>query len=274
MSASTVSSGSAYAYLQSLLQQQQSSTGGAPATDPLMSLIDAFYPSDPGAASSSTPASTSTTTSADATSIPLSTGPAQFSPNTFGALISLQSQQSWPDNITAKAQSVFSEFDTNGDGSISKSEFENAFGSNADMSKVDGLFSALDTNGDGSISQSELTSAAQQSQAQHRHHHCDHTGSSGSGGANDPLASLMSAIQGANGTTTNNPDGSTTTTITYADGSTVTMNVPAPSSSSQNSNNGSSSQDPASNVLEQLIQLQEQMLAQSVNTTTLPIPTI
>jgi hypothetical protein len=273
MSVSAVSSGGAYGYLQSLLQQQ-SSTNGAGTSDPLASLLETFYPNGTSAAPNSATTPTSTTTTADLVSAP-TIGNTQFSSNTLGTLISLQSQQSWTDPIAAKAQSVFSEFDTNGDGSISKSEFENVFGSNADMSKVDGLFSALDTNGDGSISQSELTSAAQQSQAQHPHHDCDNDmDNSGSGGANDPLASLMSATQGASSATTSNSDGSTSTTITYADGTTVTMNVPAASSSNQTPNNGSGSQNTAYNVLEQLIQLQAQMLAQSASTIAPTIPAI
>ena len=82
----------------------------------------------------------------------------------MASLISLQGE-SGGDAVAARAQSLFGASDANGDGQISKSEFETAFGSNANTSKVDGLFSALDGNGDGSVSQDELTSAAQQSHA-------------------------------------------------------------------------------------------------------------
>jgi EF-hand domain pair len=266
MSVATVSSSGVYAYLQSLLQQQ-SSADGAGAGDPIASLLEAFYPNGIGSTPGSAPSSNDTTASANAVS-PL-TG-VQFSPDTLGTLISLQGQRGWTDRVTNKAQSMLTQFDSDGDGSISKSEFENGFGSNADMSKVDTLFSKLDTNGDGSISQTELVSAARQSRAHHHHHHI---ANSGSPGGADPLALLTSAPQGTS-TTTTNTDGSTTTTITYADGSTVTMNIPAASSSSQTASDGTGSQSTGYNVLQQLIQLQAQLLAQSANALTASISAI
>jgi EF-hand domain pair len=268
MSVSSVNSGAAYAYLQSLLQQASGSGSGS--SDPITSLLQSFYPN--GADSSSNPVA-ATDAMASGSASPCAGG-TQFSSDALGAMISMQSQQSWQP-LADRVQSVFTQFDTDGDGAISKSEFENAFGSNADTSKVDALFSALDTNGDGSISLDELTSDAQSSQAMHHHHHHSHgSGNSGSGGAggSDPLAELMSAIQGASSSTTNNPDGSTTTTITYADGSTVTMDTPAASSSGQSADGGSGSQNPAFNFLEQLIQLQAQWLQQSASSITTPLP--
>jgi len=260
MSVSNVSASAAYSYLQSLLQQQSSS--GIGTTDPITSLLDAFYPNGTGSGSSSTADPISSVPSSG------SSGP-QYAPDTLGTMISLQSQQPWNQDLASRVQSIFTQLDTNHDGLISQSEFDSAFGPNADMSKVNTLFSALDANGDGSISQSELTSAAQASQAQHHHHH--HHMGGGSGGATDPLAMLMSATQGANSSTTSNPDGSTTTTITYADGSTVTMTTPT--SSNQSANNNTGSQGSTDNLLEQLIQLQSQLLAQSANTlvSTLPV---
>ena len=270
MSVSSVNSGAAYAYLQSLLQQQ-SSANSSGTGDPVASLLQAFYPNG----MDSTPNSPATPAGLTSSSSAASCGPpTQFAPATLGAMISLQSQQSGTDPLADRVQSIFTQFDTDGNGSISKSEFENAFGPNADMSKVDTLFSALDTNGDGSIDLSELTSDARQSKAMHHHRHHSHgAGNAGPAGGADPLAELISATQGASSSTVNNPDGSTTTTVTYADGSTVSMNMPAASSSGQSADGGSGSQNPAFNFLEQLIQLQSQFLAQSASalTSTLPI---
>jgi hypothetical protein len=270
MSVGTVGTSNAYSYLQSLLQQQQSANGSSSASDPVTQLLSAFYPSGTGQSASSSAAASSTAASSTATDSNAGAGCFSFSPDTMASLISIQGQQ-WHQSIDAQAQHVFGEFDADGDGSISKSEFEAGFGSNADMSKVDGLFSALDTNGDGSISLDELTSAAEQS---HAHHHHMHGAGPDQGGG---LADLLSStdLTGATSQTATNADGSTSTTITYADGSTVSMTTPAPSSSdasSSNSNgnaNGNASDNNISNLLERLIQLQAQLLASVSNQTSL-----
>jgi hypothetical protein len=253
-------SSNAYWYLQSLLQQgAANSSNAAGSNDPISQLLSAFHPSGPPDQSGAATNSTSTTTSTNAT-IPVASCMvcSGLSPDTMSALISMQGQQ--PDGnsaISAHAQSLFSKLDTNGDGQVSKSEFESIFGSNADLSKVDGLFNALDANSDGSISLDELTSAAQQSHAHHHHHM--HGGEPAQSGASDLLS--------ANGTsqTATNTDGSTTTTISYSDGSTVSMTTPATSSSS---GSGAQNSGTDSNILKQLIQYQAQLLAQSSTTMT------
>jgi len=87
-----------------------------------------------------------------------------------------------------KLSRCFGQFDANGDGQISKSEFENVFGANADTSKVDGLFNALDTNGDGSVSRT--SSRRRRSRARPPHHHMHGGGGSEQTGG---LADLLSA---------------------------------------------------------------------------------
>ena len=53
-------------------------------------------------------------------------------------------------------QDLFSQIDTNGDGQISKSEFENALGAGGtNLAQADDVFNKLDTNGDGSVSLDE-----------------------------------------------------------------------------------------------------------------------
>ena len=114
-------------------------------------------------------------------------------------------------SVTSQAQSLFSQFDANGDGQISQSEFENAFGSNADTSKVDGLFNSLDANGDGSVSQDEMTSAAQQSHAATTTTITPMAEVAGRAAAAGALSDLLSSTDatGATAQTASNADGST-----------------------------------------------------------------
>jgi hypothetical protein len=252
----------AYSYLQSLLPQQPDDSKGTGSSDPVTELLKAFYPNG----------------SADAGASPDAAGGggtgtlSPFNHDTMTALMSAQEQPSSGNPfVTARASSLFSQLDANGDGQVSQSEFENVFGSNADKSKVDGLFNALDGNGDGSVSLDELTSAAQASHAHHHGHH--HHGGGGQGVGQTIDALLTSGTQGANVDSTSNADGSSTTTISYADGSKVALTTPAGSgdsggdsssgsggTSSSNTNSGNTNY---ASLLEQLIRLQAQVLSVS-----------
>jgi len=250
---------SAYAYLQSLLPPSADGSAGMQSTDPVTQLLQAFYPN--GASGPSGSADGATSGADPNSSIP----PAlPFSPDTMSALMSVQEQQPTANPfVTARSEALFGQMDANGDGQVSKSEFENIFGPNADMSKVDGLFNALDSNGDGSVSQDELTSAVQASHAHHHghHHHVDSDQDAGGG----LLQALMaSGTQGATADIASNPDGSSTTTISYADGSKVSLTSPAGSSDAGPSDTGSASAN-SNNLLEQLIQLQAQYLSMSAS---------
>jgi hypothetical protein len=250
--------------LQSLLPQQPDESKQAGSSDPVSELLKAFYPNGSTEAGGGPP---------DATGGDGIGTLSPFDPNTMTALMSAQEQPS-NDNpfVTARASSLFSQLDGNGDGQVSQSEFENVFGSNADKSKVDGLFNALDSNGDGSVSLDELTSAAQASHAHGHHHHHD-GGGQGIGQSLDAL--LTSGTQGANVDSTTNADGSSTTTISYADGSKVALTTPAGSSDSggdstsgsgsgdRNSSNTKSGNTNYASLLEQLIRLQAQVLSVS-----------
>ncbi len=179
------------------------------------------------------------------------------------ALMSVQEQHSSANPfVAARAQALFSQMDGNGDGQVSKSEFENVFGSNADMSKVDGLFNTLDSNGDGSVSQGELTSAVQASHAHHGHHHHANSSQGGDGGMFQAL--MTSGTQGATADTATNSDGSSTTTISYADGSKVALTSPPGSNGGGSTGTGSGSGDSA-NLLERLIRLQAQSFTTSTD---------
>jgi hypothetical protein len=252
---------SAYSYLQSLLPQQPDDGKRTGSSDPVAELLKAFYPN----------ASTGAGAPPDAAG---GSGVGTLSPfdhDTMMALISAQEQPSGGDPfVTARASSLFSQLDANGDGQVSQSEFENIFGSNADMSKVDGLFNTLDGNGDGSVSLDERTSAAQASRA---HHHGHHHAGGGEGVGQTIDALLTSGTQGASVGSTTNADGSSTTTISYADGSKVALTTPSGSSDSGgNSTSGAGSTNLSNtnsrnanyaSLLEQLIRLQAQVLSVS-----------
>src|SRR5258708_2250167 len=82
-------------------------------------------------------------------------GPTQpFSLEAMSALIDAQAQASGTNGMSAHQQKVFGELDTDGDGKVTQSEMENAFGS-SNKGLADAVFSKLDKDGDGSVSQSE-----------------------------------------------------------------------------------------------------------------------
>ena len=246
------SSSNASSYLQQLLQQgKPKSSDASKATDPLSMLMQAISGGD-GSASGQAG-------SATGTSLATSTGSSNpaFGSDTMAALISAQGQQT---NGSAESK-FFAKLDSNGDGQISQSEFSAAASkAGADSGIANAVFAKIDSNGDGSISQNELT------KADHGGHH--HIG----GGAPPSDSGGSGSTAGATTTTTTNADGSTTTTISYADGSKIDMTTPATSSSGSGSDSdgdgdgsgGSSGQSSfsksASNMLEQLIKLQSQML--------------
>jgi Ca2+-binding EF-hand superfamily protein len=202
-------------------------------------------------------------------------GYSQISPATMSALLAAQIQSSTGSTTSASTspssalQDLFSKIDTNGDGQISKTEFENALGSGGtNIAQADAVFSKLDTNGDGSVSLNELSSALQGAGGKGGHHHHHHVASSGgssdasgtsgtagssgtSGSSSDPL---LQALAGASSTSVTNSDGSTTTSMTYADGSKVTMTSPAATTSS-------SSATSSYNVIEQMIQREAQAIS-------------
>jgi hypothetical protein len=184
----------------------------------------------------------------------------------LSALLAAQSQSSSgtvaPTSPSNALQDFFHLLDANGDGQISKSEFENALGAGGtNLANADKVFNELDKNGDGSVNLGELSSALKGGRG--HHHHIG--GSDGLGGATDAAGSstdpLLQALQGTSGTTVTNSDGSTTTTLKNTDGSTITLNTPAAASSSAASSAATSSY----NLIEQLIQRAAQGISASSN---------
>jgi Ca2+-binding EF-hand superfamily protein len=216
-----------------------------------------------------------------------SNGVAQISPQTMSALIAAQGQLGSSTTSSSSAsldpsqalQDLFSQIDANGDGQISKSEFENALGAGGtNLAQADDVFNKLDTNGDGSVSLSELKSALQGAGGHHgggHHHHVASSGDSDGTNATDGSSSgtntsgsstdpLLQALAGASSTSTTNSDGSTTTSVTYADGSKVTLTTPAESASTSTSSSRSATS--SYNFVEQMIQREAQALSASVAT--------
>jgi Ca2+-binding EF-hand superfamily protein len=141
---------------------------------------------------------------------------------------------------------LFSRIDANGDGKLTRSEFESALGAGGtNLAQADDVFSKFDKNGDGLVSFGEMSSALRGAKSHRQPHHhsiADINKPSNS----DPLSRML---QGASSTSVTNADGSITTSVTYADGSKVAMTTPA---------SGSSSNAAASsyNFIEQMIQME------------------
>ncbi len=195
---------------------------------------------------------------------------AQISPQTMSALLDAQSAAGSTSTASlspsAALKNLFSQIDADGNGQISKSEFENALGAGGtNIVQPDKVFNGLDTNGDGSVSLNELKSALQGAGGHHGHHFHVGGSSDGADSADGSIASnadpLMQALAGASSSSSTNSDGSTTTTITYADGSKVTMTTPAASTSTGSGSSAANSVTSSYNWIEQMIQRQAQALS-------------
>ena len=216
-----------------------------------------------------TSASTATATSAGPSTPLTGSGASRIAPETMGALLDAQSQSSTGSTASASAspsaalKDLFSQIDADGDGKITKSEFENALGAGGtNLVQADDVFSKLDKDSDGSVSVNEMSSALKgaggKGGGHHHHHHvASSDGSDASSGSNGSSSDpLMQALDGATSTAVTNSDGSTTTTLTYADGSKVTMTSAAQASTS-------SAATSSYNFIEQMIQRQANAISTS-----------
>lgn len=183
-----------------------------------------------------------TNASGTSSSVNSGNGP-QISPQTMSALIAAQSQTSTGASTASSSVSsnttspqdalkdLFSKIDADGDGKITKSEFENALGAGGtNLAQADDVFSKLDTNSDGSVSLDEMSKALKGGHLG-QHHAQSTQGASGSGDGGDSSNSSQSS-GGSTRTSVVNSDGSTTTTVKYADGFKMTTTVPGASSAS------------------------------------------
>jgi hypothetical protein len=177
----------------------------------------------------------------------------QISPETMSALLAAQGQSgsnaSAPTSRSDSLKDLFAQIDVDGDGKLSKSEFEKALGAGgSNTAKADDVFSKLDKDGDGSVNLSELMAALKGGKGHHRHRAASGSGESGE---SDPL---LQALQGASSTSVTNSDGTVTTSLTYADGSKVTMTSAA-------SAGASGAATSSYNFVEKLIQRQASMIS-------------
>jgi Ca2+-binding EF-hand superfamily protein len=207
--------------------------------------------------------------SGNPTPAPCYGGCSQISPATLSALLAAQSQSTTASTASAPTsradalKDLFSQLDANGDGKISKSEFESALGAGGtNLAQADDVFKKLDKNGDGSVSFGELSSALKGAGGRGHHHRvADSDGASVAKGAGNSTGtsgsnsdSLLQALNGASSTLVTNSDGTTTTSVTYADGSKVTLTSPPVTSST-------SAATSSYNFIEQLIQREAQAIS-------------
>ncbi len=168
-----------------------------------------------------------------------------LSTSTMSALLDAQSQTNVSANSKTRSdalKSLFNQLDGDGDGSISKAEFEDKLGAGGtNVANADKVFAKLDKDGDGSVSIDELGKALKGAGKPH------HGGGSG-GGDNADAA-------GATTSTTVNADGSTTTSISYADGSKVSSTSAVPASST------AAAARTTYNAVEQMIAKQAQQIS-------------
>jgi Ca2+-binding EF-hand superfamily protein len=185
--------------LQSLATTKSSSS------QPATSTQNTANPFDVPDSSATTSGASSTTTGAP--------GWSRISPETMSALLAAQSQSSDAAATTTTSttspsnalQDLFSQIDANGDGQISKSEFENALGAGGtNVAQADDVFGKLDQNGDGNVSLDEMKQALQGAGGHHGgHHHAHAAAASGQTSADgtsadgtsstDPLQQLLNA---------------------------------------------------------------------------------
>lgn len=135
----------------------------------------------------------SSTTSGAASSVNSGRYP-QISPETMNALFAAQGQSTDTSGATSSSSTgsassaskspedalkdLFSQIDGDGDGKITKSEFEDALGAGGtNLAKADEVFSKMDANADGDINLGEMTKALRGGHG----HHAEGAGSSGGG---------------------------------------------------------------------------------------------
>jgi Ca2+-binding EF-hand superfamily protein len=156
-----------------------------------------------------------------------------LSPDTYAQLLAAQNQSA-DQTQTSQGKSdafkdLFSKLDSNGNGQISKTEFEASLGAGGtNVKAADSVFGKLDQDGNGSVSASELGSILKSPAGGGHSRHHGAGGSKSGGGGTD---ALLQALDGSSSSVSNS-DGSTSTTVTYADGSKVTLTSPPSSATS------------------------------------------
>ncbi|MCK1681237.1 EF-hand domain-containing protein [Bradyrhizobium sp. 147] len=209
------------------------------------------------------------------TSLVGSASPPQIAPVTMTALLAAQSQStdgasgatgstssssahSTSKGREAALKDLFSQIDADGDGKITKAEFDDALSAGGtNLAQADDVFSKMDANSDGSINLGEMTKALTSGHGRHQAQ-----GASGSGDASGGGSESSSKASRGSTSTTTNADGSTITTVTYADGFKMSTMVPGASRSSTANGGGNSPYD----WLGQMMQRQAQTASTASST--------
>jgi hypothetical protein len=170
MSISGISGMDSYYYLSQLLRQSSSSSSSSSS-----SLSDLFASIDTNGDGSISKSELATALDNQDGGLTNSVMGSQTDSASLVSLLQDAAQLDSATGTTASMDQLFGKIDTNGDGSISKSELETfastvetqsgSAASGSDTSAVDQLFNAIDTNGDGSISESELETFASQAES-------------------------------------------------------------------------------------------------------------
>jgi Ca2+-binding EF-hand superfamily protein len=130
-------------------------------------------------------------TSSGATSGAGTGGGTSISPETMNALFAAQSQSGPDASSSMQSGSLkewFAKVDSDGDGKISKSEFEALGSGSSNANQANDLFGKLDKDGDGSVSLGELMSALK-GKGHHRHH--PQVSQSGDSQQSDPMMQVL-----------------------------------------------------------------------------------
>lgn len=147
------------------------------------------------------------TSSTGSTAASTAGGCSPISPETMSALLAAQSQASQsfasqgrtvaPVSRENALKDLFGQIDANGDGKITKDEFENALGAGGtNLAQADDVFGKLDKTGEGTVSLGEMSSALRGGRGHHHHHMAE-----GAGDSSDPTAAAASASGAANSAT-------------------------------------------------------------------------
>ena len=170
MSISGISGMDSYYYLSQLFRQSSSSSSSSSS-----SLSDLFASIDTNGDGSISKSELATALDNQDGGLTNSVMGSQTDSASLVSLLQDAAQLDSATGTTASMDQLFGKIDTNGDGSISKSELETfastvetqsgSTASGSDTSAVDQLFAAIDTNGDGSISESELETFASQAES-------------------------------------------------------------------------------------------------------------
>ena len=147
---------------------------------------------------------------------------------------------------------LFSQLDADGNAQISRSEFETALGAaGTDAAEADKVFGKMDKDADGSVSSDEMCAALLKGSHSNGQHYFPVSLRDKSSGPKD-VAIPASNPHAVSSSSVANSDGTTTTSLVYADGSRATTRSAATSSGEATS---------SYNFIEQMILRQAKALA-------------